>query len=235
MKTDTENIESLQKKQNWAESAAQYYLTCNIFTLKGLAEYLEEDVQEIYQHFAEADDLLKFYYELQVLKYRHMVLEIDDFEKLSLAEKLSNFAYTMFDLFSEDREFVTATFEDYILNSYYKTNFQEEVEDLFKEYIEADPRVSTSSQFITWPLFYGFLANEYLHLIHFWMDDSSPNYEKTMAFTDKLTSFLEEMMYSKILDKGFDLGRFLASNGAISHRYPLISYLIPTWLFESNK
>ena len=235
MKTETESSDALQQKQYWAEAAPDYYLQCAVFSLKGFAEYLEEDEQEIYQYFPESDDLLQFYYELQVLKYRQMVEEIDDFDQLSLAEKLSNFAYTMFDLFSEDRQFVAATFEQEILHTYYKSDFQEDVEDLFKEYIEADPRVSTSSQFVTWPLFYSFLANEYLHLVHFWIDDSSENYEKTMAFTDKMTIFLQELMYSKILDKGFDLGRFLTSNGVISHRYPLISYLIPTWLFESNE
>lgn len=235
--SEEESSETLRLKQEWAEAGVDFYLQSEKpFTIKNLAEYLENgtEPEEIYLYFTDVEDLMEFYYELQVLKYRIMIEEIDGFKQLSLSEKFSNTIYTLFDLFSERREFFTNTYEQLIMDSYHETGFESEIKVLFKQFIENDPRVSTSSQFVMWPLFYTFITNEYLHLVHFWIDDTSDNYEKTMAFTDKLTSFFEELMYSKILDKGFDLGRFLTSNNVIAHRYPLLSYIIPTWLFESK-
>ena len=248
-----ENDEALHLKQQWAEAGVDFYLESDKpFTLKNLAEYLESnsntgaeddsnsdmemdtELQKMYLYFSDSDDLLEFYYELQVLKYNMMIRDIDGFEQLSLSEKFSNTVYTLFDLFSERREFIAETYKGLIMDSHHETGFEHEIKALFKQFIENDPRVSISSQFVMWPLFYTFITNEYLHLVHFWVDDTTENYERSMAFTDKVTSFLEELMYSKILDKGFDLGRFLTSNNVISHRYPLLSYLIPTWLFESE-
>jgi len=232
---DTDTTQNLALKQEWTEAGTDFYINHEeAFSLQNLANHLDADVEAMYQYFPDGDHLILFYYELQLLKYRQMITDIEGFEQLSLSEKCSNFAYTLFDLFAEQREFVTATFEEYILHNS-GTPFHNEVEALFKSFIESDPRISMTSQFVTWPVFYKMVTNEYLHLVHFWVDDISDHYEKSMAFTDKVASFFEELMYSKIIDKGFDLTRFLASNGVISHRYPLISYLIPTWLFKSDE
>src|SRR5699024_8800695 len=122
--------------------------------------------------------------------------------------------------------FVQATFRELILCAHGKTDFEKEIEFLFEDFLEKDERLSASSEMVRSSYFYTFLKHKYLKLVCFWLSDTSDDRELTMEFTDKLTSFLQELMYNTIADRGLELGKFLYSNKkAFLDHIPIIKQL----------
>jgi len=211
--------ETLEIRQAIIEAAIDLYINDhNHFTVKYIAEKAGLSPADIYSCFPNKEAILRGFYTQQVHRYRLMIEEIDGFEDFTLAEKLSNFIYASFDLMQEQREFVEETFESKVLNAYSKTEYHKEVENLLKDFFTGDDRISSSSRILIQSFFYDLLRKEYFNLVLFWLDDASPDYEKSMALTDKLTGFLEEVMYSAVFDKGVDLFKFAISNGALGYR-----------------
>lgn len=205
--------EKFETKLAITEVAVELYIKQGgSFSLKAIAEELDLTVAEIFNYFPNKREILKFYYASLVFRYQMMVDEIEDFDTYMLSEKLSNFAYASFDMLKERKTFVEATFEKLIIYSYEKTQYEKEVEKLLKKFIENDALVSSSSAVFLNQCTFSFLRRQYLSLVRFWLNDDSEDYELSMELTDKLTNFMQEIMYSAVLDKGFDLVKFLASN-----------------------
>lgn len=228
---DTQEIESRYKM---AEAATELYVDDpDGFSIQKLAEKLDEPKAEIYRRFPTAHSLLRFYYTSLVFRYRGMIDEIEEFEGYNLAEKLSNFVYASFDMMLEQREFVALTFDRLIKNTAGTTEYQKEIEKLAREFFENDKNVATSSQMLLHPLLYQVLVKSYFRLIDFWLEDTSEQFEKTMALTDKATALIQEMMYSAVLDKGVDLFKYMTSNGMGLGRIPFVGSRITRWLNQS--
>lgn len=198
----------IRKKVNVAEKAADLYIDNPDFTLKFLAETLNLEPTEIYKLFPNKKNILQFYYPAQLYKYREITSKIDNFQNYTLAEKLSNLAYTLTDLLLEKREFVQLTFEKYISNCINETGFEKQLETEIRTFFTKDSAISTTASFLLRPWFFKLIRKHYLWLIDYWLKDESKGYENTMALTDKWTSFIQEMFYSSVIDKGFDLAKF---------------------------
>src|SRR5699024_3453764 len=147
-------------------------------------------------YFPNKEAILQFYYTALIYRYRMMVEEIDQFDSYTLNEKFSNFAYTSFDMLKEKEAFVQDTFKQLILCPRRKTDFEKEIEYLIEDFLESDEQLSASSEIIKNGYFYTFLKHKYLKLVCFWLSDDSDDRELTMELTDKLTSFLQELMYN---------------------------------------
>ena len=182
------------------------------FYIKDVAQAVDIDPAEVFNYFPNKQAILRFYYTSIVYRYRMMIEEIDDFESYTLSERFSNFAYTSFDMLQEKNQFVESTFDQLIFYSYEETDFEKEIEYLVKEFLDHDSRLSASSEIVKGECFYSFLRKKYLGLVHFWISDDSEDRELTMELTDKLTNFLQELMYNSIADQGFELGKFIYSN-----------------------
>ncbi|MEX2478610.1 MAG: hypothetical protein WD357_09255 [Gracilimonas sp.] len=204
------NIEELNTKIELTEAAIDLYLEQN-FSLPNLIDKTGKSASEIYSLFPNKRSILKFYYPSLVIRYRAMISEIEDFESYSISEKLSNFAFTLFDMMDERREFVEDTFEKFEWNCSSKSDFQTKVKELFKDFFTTDGNIATSAGFFMGDLFYASLKTQLLYLIRFWIEDDSEGKERTFALTDKITGFIEELVYSKIADKGFDLAKYSLS------------------------
>lgn len=205
--------ERFETKLAITEVAVDLYIRQNgSFTLMAIAKELDITVAEIFNYFPNKRAILQFFYASLVFRYQLMVDEIKDFDSYMLSEKLSNFAYASFDMLGERKPFVDATFEKLILCSYEKTAYEKEVEKLLKRFMENDSLVSSTSAVFLNQCLFSFLRRQYLGLVRFWLNDESEDYELTMELTDKVTNFMQEVMYSAVLDKGFDLIKFLASN-----------------------
>lgn len=210
---DTSNPETFEMKFKIAEAATDLYTEGDgKFLIKDVAEKVDLDPGEVFNYFPNKKAILRFFYVSLILRYEMMIDEIDDFDSYTISEKFSNLAFSTFDMLNEKREFVEETFEKLILQSYVKTDFEIEIEQLLKQFLENDSRLSASSTIVLNSYFYIFLRRQYLELIRFWLHDDSQDHELSMELTDKLTNFLQELMYNAILDKGFDLFKFLASN-----------------------
>lgn len=211
---DAFDPETFETKFRIADIASRLYMEGDgDFLIKDIAAEMDIDPAEVFNYFPNKQEILKFYYASLVARYEGMIDEIEDFESYTLSEKLSNFAYTTFDMLGEREAFVKETFEDLVIGSYCNTVFENEVERLIKKFIENDPQISMSSSAVVQnSYFYGFLRRQYLELLRFWINDSSEGRELSMELTDKLATFLQELLYNAILDKGFELAKFLAAN-----------------------
>ncbi|MDX1586633.1 MAG: hypothetical protein R3222_07810 [Balneolaceae bacterium] len=197
------------------------------FGLSQIADELDITVSDIFEYFPNKRAILEFFYTSLVIRYRMMIDEIDGFESYSLGEKLSNFAYASFDMMEEKQSFVESTYKDYIVCSYSKTEYARQIEDLLRQFFKEDEHLSASSSLVLNDLSFSLMRRKYQLLVLYWLRDESEGREKTMELIDKLTSFIQEVMYSKVADQGFELVKFFWSNISKSD--------IPFWDSLSSK
>ncbi len=213
--------ELLQKRLEITYTAVDLYLEQGgEFTLSQIADELDITVSDIFEYFADKKAILEFYYTSVVIRYQLMIEEIDDFQEYTLGEKLSNFIYSSFDIMEEKQEFVEKTYKELVGCRYRKSEYEDEIESLFKSFFARDKGISASSGWLLNNLSYSMLRNKYELLVLYWIKDESEGKEKTMELTDKLTTFIEEVLYTQIVDKGLDLMKFIFSNTLSKENIP---------------
>jgi AcrR family transcriptional regulator len=213
---ETMDTSTLEIRYSIAQAAVDLYeQDPEQFTLKNVGEIAGLTPSGIYGHFDNKEEILRFWYESVVHRYRLMIAELDEYETLTLAEKISNFIYASLEMMGEHRQFVADTFDELMYNHGNTTGMITEIEKMITSFIEEDDRVPGFNRLFTGSLLYQFLADEYLHVVRFWISDESENNEKTLELVDKLTTFLEELLYNAVVTRGFDLARFLYEQGAI--------------------
>lgn len=224
---NTHDPEILEMKFRIADAATDLYIEgSDDFLIKDVARKVDIDPAEVFNYFPNKRAILEFYYTSLVIRYEMMISEIDDFETYTISEKLSNFAFTSFDMLQEKQAFTDATFEDLILDSFTKTEFEKEIERIIREFLEADSHISVTSTLVLNRWFYTFLKRQYLELVRFWLNDTSEDKEVTIELTDKLTGVLQELIYNSVLDKSFDLIKFITANReAFLHNIPIVKQI----------
>lgn len=214
---DVSNTNELEVKLEIATVAADLYVEQDgNFTISEIADVLGMDVADIFDYFPNKPAILEFYYTSLILRYRLMIEEIKDFDTYTLSEKLSNFIYASLDLLNEKPKFVEISFNSIVRHSYTTTPFESEAQKVLTEFFEEDPNISTSSRMLINKFFFKLMLQKYLYLIGYWLRDNSEDKERTMELVDKLTAFIQEIMYNRITDKGFELGKFLVTNTSCS-------------------
>lgn len=210
-----------------ADAATDLYMQGDgEFYIKDVAKKVDITPAEVFNYFPNKKAILDFYYASLVIRYEMMIDEIEDFESYTLSEKLSNFAFTNFDMLREKEEFVEATLADYILNSFRKTDFEKELERLAEQFLQHDDRISIASTLVLNQYSYSALRRQYLELLRFWINDTSKDRELTMELTDKATAVIQEAAYNPVLDKSFDLFKFINANRkAFINNIPIVKKL----------
>lgn len=201
------STEELNTKIEISEAAIELYLE-DKYSIPALTKKTGKSASEIYALFPNKKSILRFYYPSLIIRYRAMAGEINDFDSYSISEKLSNFMFTLFDMMNERRKFVEETFEKYESNCTSESNFQGEINELFQNFFTTDGNIAVSAGFFMGNWFYSSLTTQFLFMVKFWLKDDSEGKERTFALVDKITSFIEEVVYSKIADKGFDLFKY---------------------------
>jgi len=208
----TFDAENAEIKFAIAEAAVDLYVQQGEFYIKEVAEATDIKPAEVFKYFPNKQAILRYYYTMLVYRYRMMIEEIEQFNHYTLSEKFSNFIYSYFDMLAEKKSFIQDTFKILILFSCKKTVFEQEIEYLFEEFLEQDEQLAASTEIIKTDLFYQFLKHKYLNLVLFWLSDDSDDHELSMQLTDKLTGFLQELMYNTIADRGIELTKFIYAN-----------------------
>lgn len=226
--------EQINDKIELCEAAIDLTLSDGKFTVTKLSEATGKSASQIYSLFPNKKAILEYYYPSLVIRYSAMIEEIDDFETYTISEKISNFVFTLFDMMDERREFVEDTFDKLVFKKGCDSEFHKEVTALFKHFFTTDARIAVSAGFVMKDYFYEFIAKEYLHIVKFWLKDESDGKERTFALTDKLTGFVEEIVYNKVLDKGFDLAKYLISHAGLAKNIPLFGEWITSWFKEEE-
>lgn len=227
MVAEESNMENLEIKLEISSVAADLYAEQDgSFTMGQIAEVLNMNVADIFDHFPNKPAILQFYYLSLLLRYKLMVDEIADFDTYSLSEKLSNFMYASLDLLKEKQEFVQQSYQSLILRSYSETSFEKEAGTIIRSFFREDPNMSASSSLFMNRLFFKLMRKKYLHLVTYWINDDTEGKERTMELIDKGTAFIQEVMYNQVADRGLELFKFLVSN---------TSCKIPFWDKISSK
>ncbi|HKK45746.1 MAG TPA: hypothetical protein VJ964_09505 [Balneolaceae bacterium] len=220
--------ETFETKYHISDAATDLYIEGDgKFTIKEVAKKLEMDPADIFNYFPNKKAILEFYYASLVIRYELMTDEIEEFTSYTISEKLSNFIYTSFDMLQEKEAFVDATFKSMILCNFAKTDFEKEVERLTEKFLREDENLAVSTTMFLNQYLYSFLRRQYLELVRFWLNDNSEDHELTMELTDKLTSFIEELLYNTVFDKGFELAKFIYSNRKVClQNIPIIKQVL---------
>jgi AcrR family transcriptional regulator len=166
---------------------------------------------DIFKLFPSTRAILNYFYSLCILRYREMIKDLDDFDGWEPEERLANFAYAMFDLLGEEREFIDLHFRSDVF-PYSDTRFHRDSQKLFEDLIG---NVCCKEWVGT------FLAKEYMHVVYFWLNDDSDDSERSIALVDKTTAFIGEGLRSeKLVLKGADLVKYLVTNNVIKVPFP---------------
>ncbi len=205
-----------KKKIQISEAATERYLVNDRFTIKSLAEELKMDSAEIYDLFPNRRSILEFYYESVLIRYQALITQIDGYGTFTMAEKLSNLALTILDMFQERREFVTKTYNSMIACSGRSTNFEKSLKAQLTLIYEQDNKQSKAASMFNGELTNRFIVLHFHGLICFWIQDSSEGYQKTMELVDKWTALVQEVNYSSVIDRGLDLAKFAVYNSPLN-------------------
>lgn len=206
-----------EEKIRISKSGAHLYLKNPRFSMTALAAAAELKTEKIYDYFSNRRDVLDFFYEGLILEYEESVRSIEKYDEFTLSEKLSNLALTILDLMDPYKEFIRQTYNKRIMCSRRTTSFEKHFRKQLKAIYESDSKQSRlSTAFNREPLYKTGTFNFHL-LIRFWLRDKSTANQKTMEFVDKWTAFVEEIHYTSILDRGFDVAKFLFYNSPFSN------------------
>tara|TARA_R100001143_G_scaffold63587_1_gene72729 strand:+ start:1172 stop:1819 length:648 start_codon:yes stop_codon:yes gene_type:complete len=192
-----------------SEAGAERYLENPRFTIQSLAKKLNIDTTEIFELFPNRSEILNFYYPSRILVYKEQTRMIDNYPDYSLSEKLSLLILTLFDLFQDHREFVLSTYNKRVLCSMSTHSFETQFKNEIKQIFHSDSNISSASSLVINRAFYYSIYQTFNGFYYFWSRDTSSHYENTSALIDKWASFIQEVFYTKIADKGLDLGKFL--------------------------
>lgn len=226
--------EKINTKIEITWKAIELYEKKGKVSIPDLVDATELSASEIYSYFPNKKSILSFYYPALVYQYWAMIKEIDGFEDYSLSEKFSNFIYTLFDMMSEYPTFVGDTFSKHVLQKGSRSEFHKETTALFKDFLTSDGNIAVSAGLIMKDYFYSIASSQYLLLVRFWLKDESEEKERTLALTDKLTSLLQEAVYNKTLDIGFDLVKYLFGSIGVGKEIPFVGDCISN-IFEDKE
>jgi len=208
-----------KKKINISETAARRYIENNRFTIQSLAKEMDMKSSEIFELFPNRKSILLYFYESRLQIYKEQTTSIDGYSDFTLSEKLSNLFLSLLDDFLEFREFVLETYQKFVVQSPFDTMFKKEFKKELKMIFNSDNQISASASFFVNSLLYKTIYYHFHALILFWTNDSSEKFEQSFALVDKWCSLIEEIFYNKVLDKGFDFGKFLFYNSPFNQAF----------------
>lgn len=168
---------------------------------------------EFYQYFGSFEGLESGIFETFFKKTMQLLHEDENYSSYDAQAKLLGFYYTFFEMMTANRSFVKMVLGQEIQNAFgwkpmlnikeHFSSFLGSIElnqiNLPMEGLE-NWKDKTETEII-W--------NHFLCIVHFWLKDESPQFEKTDTFIEKsiVTGF--ELMNTTPLEKLFDLGKFI--------------------------
>lgn len=192
-----------------SEAAAERFVENPRFTIQSLAKTLEIESKEIFELFPNRSEILKFFYESRILLFKEQTHQIENYSDYTLSEKLSLLNLTLLDLFQDHRKYVLMTYKEKVICSMPRHPFESQFKDEVKLIFNSDSNLCSGSSLLINSVFYYSLFQSFNGFLYFWSRDTSNNSENSTALIDKWASFVQEVFYTKIADKGLDLGKFL--------------------------
>ncbi len=210
-----------------SQAAVEQYIDPNrSFSVASISKNAGVSKDEFYENFSGKTEALHFFYSSIPHRYRDMISEIPGYDDLSAGEKLANYLYSVFDMLEEYRDFADETFDPFVFTSWQASEFQTESQKLVTEFLESDPNIPPLNQMALNLPVDRILTYEMLHVIKFWLGDTSPQTERSAELVEKLTAFIDEMLHTAVMDRGYDLAKFMISNRVFGLPLPVIGRFI---------
>lgn len=207
-------------RQRIIDSALELYTeNRSAFTLRRIAEKAGCETADISLFFNNKQAILRGFYNDIPARFQAQCTQIPEFETFTIGEKISNYVYTTFDLLSEHRDFVEETFDRMILSGD-KHSWNVETVELFRHFIASDERIPSANRMLVLDITYKLMVREYFQLVRYWLKDDSEGSERTIALVDKLTALGTELAYSGVLERGFDLAKYVVGQDLWKARLP---------------
>ena len=175
-------------------------------------EYKIEE-EEFYQYFGSFEALQKGIWNKFFTNTTDLLHKNKEYEVFSNKDKMLTFFYTMFELLTMNRSYVLFTLggnrkmldkmsELKGLRNHIKEFASELVEeanaDKTLKITKQSPRIFSEGAWV-----------QFLFLLKFWMDDSSPGFEKTDLAIEKSVTTIFDVFDNTPLDSIIDFGKFL--------------------------
>lgn len=168
---------------------------------------------EFYQFFASFEQIEQDFFK-QMFDYTlAMIHKSDNYETYDAKEKLSVFYFTFFEVATANRSFVNYLLvqEKNKLKSLSKlkslrNSYLEFVKSILENPIKSD--VEKFNKVQSKVLVEGAWA-QFLAILKYWLDDTSPNFEKTDVFIEKSVKASFDVLYNVPFDSVLDFGKFL--------------------------
>lgn len=168
---------------------------------------------EFYKYFTSFESLEHFYF-AEMFNYTLQALEQSPaYSGYGGVEKLSAFYFTFFEMATANRSFIIYTMEEggSKLNNLKKlkalrTEFLQFAEAVLEKpvQVESDRANKVQGQALREGAWLQFLS-----IFKFWVQDTSPNFEKTDVFIEKSVKASTDLVYNSPLKSLLDLGKFV--------------------------
>ncbi len=209
--------DQLLLRKRIADAAVELYMQDNTpFTINRIAARAEVRTHDVYRFYSTRDQILADFYNLMPTLFTLQVKSLEGYDQFQLADRLSNFIFTTFDMMQEYRSFVQKTFVS-LSGSDDCTPWQKGNAQVLMQIFDNDPGVSDLNRVLIPDFAYDLAADVFTQLIEIWLTDTSDGTGKTLALVEKSTSFIQEVMYSDVLGKGIDLVRYVYTHVAPDH------------------
>ncbi len=135
----------------------------------------------------------------------------DEFDNYSEKDKLLTYFFSLFEVFTLNRSYIVYTLEAE-KNSFKNCIQLKDFRKSFKQFIESKIESPIKNEKIanfTTPVMSEGVWIQFLFILKFWIDDTSPNFEKTDILIEKSITTSSLFLDSKPLESLFDLAKFL--------------------------
>ena len=198
------------------EAALALYLEEGVVpSAAAVAEAAGVERATFYAEFDGSWFVLPAFYELCIDQYREVRGAIDGYDTFGFDEQLATFIFLMFDFLEEQLPFARRTFEPYVIEDRAPTGFREGVGRVFHELLQSAAVPPTNQLLVDRERIRTGLTWVYLGLVRFWLEDTSPQREQTVALVDKVVAFVAELATFGGIERGVDLAKYMVNIGLL--------------------
>ena len=134
-----------------------------------------------------------------------------EFEHYSDKDKLLTYFFSLFEVFTLNRSYILYTLEaesNALKNCLQLKDFRKSFKHFIESKIDSPIKNEKIANFTT-PVMSEGVWIQFLFILKFWMDDTSPSFEKTDVLIEKSITTSSLFLDSKPLESLFDLAKFL--------------------------
>jgi hypothetical protein len=164
-----------------------------------------------YSYFGSIKALKQIIWKKFIENVNNVTRENTSFSSYSQKDKLLTFYFSLFEIFTMNRSYIIFTLEsekNQLNNIMQLKEFRKSFKLFIEENIESPFKNDKIANYAT-PVMNEGVWIQFIFILKFWIDDTSPSFEKTDIFIEKTITTSSLLMDQKPLESLFDLAKFL--------------------------